>query len=669
MSKLKTEIIFYRKAKKRGDEDSWNIAKFLRNTVNSNIRQAKREFVLSELKEHENNPKKFWKVIKGVIPTKKDSNDSDILLKDNGLQIGRERVAHYINDYFVNVGNFDDMGGEEMGTDELVPSDLNTEGTEGLAEKMKLEPFREVDVYKVVKEINTSKSSGLSHFSSFIIKEVFGFFIPEITFLMNLSISSGSFPDAWKKALVVPIPKSGNLTMVKNYRPISLIPLPGKILEKLVHQQLSHYLETSELLSDFQHGFRKGHSTLHAVAQITSCINSKLDSRLPTVAAYIDFRKAFDCVQHSVLLEKLKRLNLHESVVKWVESYLEARSQRVYANNVYSSYLPITQGVPQGSVLGPLFYIIYANDLCKIAKNCNIALYADDTVLYTSNENFGTSVTKLQNDLDSLSDWCRVNGIAVNADKTKLMTFGSKKALNNLPDFKISFDGIPIQKVTSYKYLGMTLDIQLNYNLHISRLISSAASKLKQFRRMRTFLDTKAAIIVYKSMILPLLEYGDIFLSAASAVNWKRLQVLQNKGLRCALNREGDADVEELHISVGLSELKHRRRLHLLHFMFGWSQRIVGSKSSPEARMKTRSHNKKLLKTKRPRTEKFKKSFAYNGPKSWNELSADCHHAANITTYKSLVNNWFLQKGIADMSDNLHYDNDNSDNTIINFTN
>ena len=318
--------------------------------------------------------------------------------------------------------------------------------------------------------------------------------------------------------------------------------------------------------------------------------------------------------------------------------------------------------LPRFSVLGPLFYIIYANDLCKIAKNCHIALYADDTVLYTSNKNIEVSVTNLQTDLDSLSYWCRLNGIAVNTEKTKLMTFGSKKALGKLPHFEILFNGTPLQRVASYKYLGMTLDSQLNFNLHINRLIASASNKLKQFRRMRSFLDTRAAILVYKSMLLPLLEYGDIFLSAASVANRKRLQVLQNKGLRCALNRGGDADTVELHMDAGLSELKHRRRLHLLHFMYGWSRDGKRFRSSPLTSIKTRSSCKKLLKTKRPRTEKFKRCLAYNGPNSWNALPADCHQAANINTFKSLVNNWYLQKREA----NSHLTGESEDNVYNN---
>ena len=534
IEQIKDRDYFYKKAKTKNDEDAWNIAKHLRNVMNSNVRQAKREFILSELKENENNSKKFWKVIQEVVPSGKKGSKQDIRLRSNGMEIGKEKVAHFINDYFINVGNvkdpiisndnakpIPDLGESLVETLDPCPdSDVLTD-----PELKMLNKVKEREVHQIVKEINVSKSSGLNDISSFIIKEAFSVLSPEITHMYNLSIVSSKFPAAWKEALVIPIPKSGNLTDVQNYRPISLLPLPGKILEKLVHHQLVDYLEAGNLPTGDQHGFRKGHSTAHSVAQLMNFVNIKMDSRTPTLATYIDFRKAFDCVQHTVLLNKLAGLNLSRSTLEWVESYLSCRKQRVFANNVYSSLLPITQGVPQGSVLGPLFYIIYANDLGKCLTQCKMALYADDTVLYVAEKDFQQSVLKMQTDINSLSDWCTANGIRVNTDKTKVMVFGTPKLIRELPTFEIKSNGTPIQQVSTYKYLGMTLDSNLNYNSHVKKVISTVSGKLKQFQRMRSFLNVRAATLVYKSMILPLLEYGDIFLSATSLMNRKKMQI------------------------------------------------------------------------------------------------------------------------------------------------
>ena len=318
IEQIKDRDYFYRKAKSTGDEDAWNIAKYLRNTTNSNIRQAKRDFVLDELRQNERNPKKFWKVIRDVIPADKSSTHLDILLKDAGSKIDKGKVAHFINEYFVNVGKVELPTSQTDSQNDPLDDNSMLEGGEAT---MCLERVNEIEVSRVIREINVSKSSGLENIGSFIVKQLFEILITKVTYMFNLSIERSSFPREWKLALVIPIPKTGDLTKVKNYRPISLLPLPGKILEKLVHKQLSDYLEGESLLMEEQHGFRKNHSTTHSVAQLANYVNLKMDQGMCTLATYIDFRKAFDCVQHGVLVDKLYRLKLDRTTIEWVISY------------------------------------------------------------------------------------------------------------------------------------------------------------------------------------------------------------------------------------------------------------------------------------------------------------------------------------------------------------
>ena len=198
--------------------------------------------------------------------------------------------------------------------------------------------------------------------------------------------------------------------------------------------------------------------------------------------------------------------------------------------------------------------------------------------------------------------------------------------------------------MSSYKYLGVSLDSQLNYNIHVDSMISSVSSKLKQFRRMRSFLNTKAAVLVYKSMLLPILKYGDIFLSATSLANHKKVQILQNKGLRCALNRGIETTTDELHKEAGLLKLHSRREQHLLNFMFDWSWDMVHTQAHAESAMTTRSHKKRLLKLKKPRTEKYKKSLSYHGPKKWNALPVEIHQTHNKKAFKVQLNSLIMHR-------------------------
>ena len=199
-------------------------------------------------------------------------------------------------------------------------------------------------------------------------------------------------------------------------------------------------------------------------------------------------------------------------------------------------------------------------------------MYADDTVVYISRSNYESAVQGMQEDMNSLSLWCAENGIMAYTDKTKYMVFGSPSVLKDLPPVNIKLGNTCISEAVSYKYLGITLDPHLKYNLHVSKIIGSVTSKLKQFQRMRSFLSTKAALLVYKATLLPILEYGDIFLSAASGVNRKRLQILQNKGLHCAFGKGIETSTAELHTEAKLLKLRYRREQHLLNFMYDVAQ-------------------------------------------------------------------------------------------------
>ena len=298
-------------------------------------------------------------------------------------------------------------------------------------------------------------------------------------------------------------------------------------------------------------------------------------------------------------------------------------------------------------MLGPLFYIIYANDLIDTIKYCKVGLYADDTVLYTANKNFDLSVSCMQHDINSISNWCNENGIFINTDKTKIMVLGSNNALSKLPNFDVKLGNVQLKHVSAYKYLGVTIDCQLNYNLHVNKIIACVTSKLKQFYRMRSFLSVKAALLVYKSMLLPILEYGDIFLYATTVRNRKRLQVLQNRGLRCALGLQMDTSTDELHAEANLLKLKYRRELHLLNFMYGAAKVEGNLRKGTAGAVVTRSQKKRTLMIKRPKSEKFKKSLAYVGPKKWNALPLDLHQAEDKRTYRRLASNWINKKALA----------------------
>ena len=235
-------------------------------------------------------------------------------------------------------------------------------------------------------------------------------------YLFDLSFNVGVFPDSWKQATIVPLFKGGVKSEVSNYRPVSLLPLPGKLIERVAHAKMSAFLEQHGLLSEKQGGFRKGFSTMTSVAELTDCLFSNINKGLTSLAAFVDLRKAFDTVNHDILLRKLTYYGFLEGNLRWCSNYLKNRSQRTLANGMLSAPELVTCGVPQGSVLGPLFFILYVNDVQDAVKGAKLQLYADDTVIHVADANPMSAEQKLQLSLDQFSKWCKGNKLTLNAN-------------------------------------------------------------------------------------------------------------------------------------------------------------------------------------------------------------------------------------------------------------
>ena len=216
---------------------------------------------------------------------------------------------------------------------------------------------------KFCKEIDTNKSSCITNISSKVLKDAFLTLIRQSTYLLNVSFRTGIFPDCWKLANIIPLFKGGNRNNEGNFRPVSLLPLPSKIIEKIVHQRISNFIETNNYLDDKQGGFRKNHSTINTIANLSNDIFNGINNREMTLSCFIDMAKAFDTVNHQILLQKLSKLGIGNTLFNWVKNYLSDRKQCTTANSITSQFLDISRGVPQGSILGPLFFIIYVNDI------------------------------------------------------------------------------------------------------------------------------------------------------------------------------------------------------------------------------------------------------------------------------------------------------------------
>ena len=321
-----------RKAMRTRNERDWAIARESRNRIGRDLRNLRSEFLLNQQTIHKDDPKKFWSTISSIIPGKRGPSKL-IWLKDekSAQDIDQDKVSQYMNSFFTNIG-----------------SDLAKKHTRnwvyfGDRVQNSLEQFQTDadEVIELLKEIECLKSSGLDELSSRICKDAFLVLHDQLTHIFNCSLRYGLFPDQWKVARVVPLFKGGNKTLVGNYRPISLLPLPGKILEKIVHKRILAFLDTENFLSPDQGGFRKGCSTTATIADLTDDIFTNVNRGRTTLAAFIDLKKAFDTVNFDILLCKLNEAGIRGSVFQWCLSYLLSRSQSVIANGVTSPSLPL----------------------------------------------------------------------------------------------------------------------------------------------------------------------------------------------------------------------------------------------------------------------------------------------------------------------------------------
>ena len=241
----------------------------------------------------------------------------------------------------------------------------------------------------------------------------------QICYIFGISINKGIFPDSWKIATVVPLFKGGNKEDVSNYRPVSLLPVPGKILEKLIHNQIMQFFNKNKILCEHQSGFRPKYSTLNSITNLTDDIYNSINNGKVTLAAFIDLKNAFDTVNHEISLKKLEKMGIRDNNLNWIKSYLKDRFQRTICNGNLSGLDNFKCGVPQGSILGPLFFLVYINDIGNIMNDVKYQLYADDTVLYCDGNNYEACVKELQVTLDKFISWCSKNALTINTKKIK----------------------------------------------------------------------------------------------------------------------------------------------------------------------------------------------------------------------------------------------------------
>ena len=487
-----------------------------------------------------------------------------------------------------------------------------------------------------IQNIAVHKSSGIHNMSSYVVKMCFTILNEYLLVIMNKSLFQGYFPLGWRRATVVPIPKVPIPKEIGDLRPIALTPLPGKLIERFVHTQIMLHLDNNQILNNIQNGFRKNHSTTDTIFKFTTELQNNKNSKLNTIALYIDFKKAFDTVNHNILLDKLYNLKITNTVLHWIKSYLTNRTQITQLNGQFSSNEFVTTGVPQGSILGPMLFLCYINDISYVCRNTKMLLYADDTVMYTTisdNEHF-LDMHSFKQDVGRMYEWCQKNRLSINVKKTKAVFYPYSTTIANNVNQEIKINNQIIHYVNSYLYLGVDIDEHLTFKKYFSTLFQNVSHKLYLLRKVRPMLNEKAAIDIVKTMLCSIIDYGNMFISTCTAQN---LSDLQNHALRCCYHVADPREehIPDLHVSANIQMLDVRRKKQ--QTLCIWRNIQTGFIETYAPIRFTRSGIGKTVRLPIPRTEQYKKSVFYIGSKIWNDLKEDVRNLDNIKEFKKEI--------------------------------
>ena len=609
--------------------------------MNNQVKQSKNKYHQNLINENVGNPEKFWKNIKTVYPlNNKDSEVCRLFNVDGVATTDNKLIADSFCNFFSTVANklktsaipFTNFiwCSQNKLTDRMTPTTSN----------FSFNYTSVIIIHEYLRQLKVKKAAGLDNIPPRMIRDGASVLSKPLAHIINLSLKCGTVPSEWKIAKINPLFKSGKTSDLNNYRPISILPIFSKIMEKVVHHQLIEYLEHHKLLYNKQFGYRKGKSTELAVTLFVDEIRGEIDRGNLVGAVFDDLSKAFDTISHAGIIQKLSFYGVQHKELNWFKDYLFNRHQVVMFNNFQSKSYPVTCGVPQGSILGPLLFLVYFNDFIKVVKHSKVIKYADDTVLYIGSSKVDDIQSKLEEDLNQIAHWFHLNELVINTKvgKTESMLFGTNQRLKKIEktSFKISVNDTIINFCETYKYLGVKLDNSLRLNQFMDEIYRKASGRLKLLNRVRKSLTVHSANIAFHSLIVPLLCYcGILCLGAATNSNIQRFERLK---IRAANIISGKTSTN-LKIPNIINLWKKRACTIVSKVIQKDIDETFFNYFQP---LENNTRNKGILmRLPKVKLENGRKSFRFMGTKIFNELPIEIRHHVEEKTFSNILNKHF----------------------------
>ena len=598
------------------------------------LRSAERDYFSKKLMEKNSSIKDTWKVINTILNKSHVQDHIRCLTIDNSRVTDRKEIVQQLNNYFTNIG---------QSLTRNIPDSINKFTyymDPPKKDTMQLVPTNETEILSIIKNLKNTSSTGNDDIPSSVIKYAANSIAKPMAILINSAMQEGVFPSALKIAKVIPIYKGDSHTLLSNYRPISILPVFSKIYEKAIVLRLNSFIEKNEILNNKQFGFRKNHSTSMALVTFTDYITENLDLGNSVISVFIDLSKAFDTVDHQILFKKLYNYGLRGNVLNLIIDYLSSRFQYVALDDCCSTLLPINCGVPQGSILGPILFLLYVNDIAKNMKFAQILLFADDTTIYIASKKLETLINLINSELKILSDWFLSNKLTINVNKTKYMLFRSSKNKEAKLDMDIYINNFKLSGVNSTKFLGIEFDDCLNWKLHISSIERKLSCAIGVISKIRYKLNMQCALLLYNSMILSQLSYCTMIWASTYKSALHRIYLLQKRALRvCSLSgKKLGSTLFQKYKKLTIYDLL---KLQILKFIYQSVHKLLPKTSVNIFQESTNIHdhntrrNKKLF-TKLARLNIRKNSIAVQGPILWNAIPENLQNALSLKQFVSM---------------------------------
>ena len=500
-----------------------------RNKVNDDIRSSKRNYFHRLFHNIKNDVKKTWSTINNVLcgSSRKSKFEIKSIVFNNITYSDEQYIPQIFNQYFTSIAK---KIKETMPDPPAGKSFSDYLSNISMPNSFFFSPVSSEQIDNIISSLK-NKSSNISTYSTMLIKSIKSLLSPILSNIINKSFTHGVFPKFLKIAHVIPIYKSGDKTDPGNYRPISILPILSKVFEKAVSDQLYSFFEHFQLLDSSQFGFRKKLSTSNAISNMLQFIYNNLDAGKTVLSLFLDFSKAFDCVDHTILLHKLEVYGVRGVALLWFQSYLSNRMQYVSINGNNSEYKSVESGVPQGSILGPLLFLIYINDFPKSSNFFKFNLFADDSTLSFSYKDVPVNMLSenVNRELIPINLWLLLNKIKVNVTKSKFIVFSYRNE-PDLPTLQLGTGDI--SSTDQIKFLGVTLDKNLNFKPHINTVLNKMSKSVGVMYRLNQFLPSQTLLSIYYSLVYPYLGYGVESWYSVTKTMSEKVRILQKKSIR-----------------------------------------------------------------------------------------------------------------------------------------